>query len=73
MGLEWQNYFVIQLLQLQTCFMIEQWMNMYAFILMSAMNGSRVAKLLCHSIIAISDMFYDGIMDDYVHSHHDIW
>ncbi len=53
--------------------MTEPWLSMHSFIMISGMNGSGVAELLCHSIIVTSDLFYDGTMDDYVHCHHDIW
>ena len=43
--------------------MIDPWIDVYTLVMISALNGSRVAENLMHSIIATLNMLYDGSMD----------
>ena len=47
-------------------------MDVHTLVMISAMNGSRVAQYMLNSIIATWNMFCDGTMDGCVHFGHDI-
>ena len=47
-------------------------MNVYTFIMISAVNGARVADYVLHSIIVTWNMFDDRNMNECVLFHHDI-
>ncbi len=52
--------------------MMKPWVDVYTLVMISALNGSRVAEYLIHSIIAAWNMFHDGSMGGFVHFGYDI-
>ncbi len=52
--------------------MLDPWMDVCSFVIISAMNGSSVTEQYLHSIIATWNMFYDGSMEGCMHIGHDI-